>query len=75
MPPQSMAQLQGIWDLPTWRDRMSGLGHLLRPLLLPFMLGSVLAAIPIGLASYRLTLAFLVARRRHYEHLTRGRDR
>ena len=74
MPPQFLAQLEGIWALPAWRDRMSALGHLLRPLLIPYTLGSLLGAVPMGLLAYRPTLAFLLARKRHREqqHPTTG---
>jgi len=71
MPPQFLSQLQAIWDLPAWRDRMSGLGRLLRPLLLPYTLGSMICALPIGLVSYRAALAFLLARKRHHKHSDR----
>ena len=69
MPPQFVTQLEGIWNLPDWRDRLPALGHLLRPLLLPYTLGSILAAVPIGLVTYRVTLAFLLARKRHHKHI------
>src|ERR1051326_2909406 len=36
MPPNFLGQLEAIWKLPVWRDRMTGLGHLLRPLLVPY---------------------------------------
>jgi hypothetical protein len=62
-PPDFIRQIEISWDLPTWRLRMEALGQLFRPLLLPFMLGSTLASLPIGLASYRVSLAFLRARR------------
>jgi uncharacterized protein (DUF2062 family) len=68
MPPHFVNQLQAIWDLPRWWDRMVGLGHLLQPLFLAYTLGSLLAAVPIGLFAYRVTLAFLLARKRHHEH-------
>jgi uncharacterized protein (DUF2062 family) len=67
MPPEFLNQLQDIWDLPSWRDRMAAVGHLLRPLLVPFILGSTLVAVPLGLVAYRATLAFLLARRRHHQ--------
>jgi len=72
MPPRFLTRLEAIWNLPAWHDRMSALGQLLRPLLLPFTLGSILAAVPIGLVTYRVTLALLQARRRHHEHLKPG---
>jgi len=63
-PPNFIEQIELAWVLPTWRLRMEALGHLLRPLLVPFTLGSTLAALPMGLLSYRVTLAFLQASRK-----------
>jgi hypothetical protein len=71
MPPQFLSQLEGIRDLPEWQDRMVALGQLLRPLLLPFTLGSSLGCIVLGLAAYRATLTFLIARKRHVEQAGR----
>ena len=68
MPPSFLAQLEASLRLPGWRDRMDALGHLFRPLLLPYMLGSLLVCVPIGFVTYRLTLAFVLARKRHHEH-------
>lgn len=65
--PQLLAQLQDIGNLASWRERMAELGRLLRPLLLPYTLGSMLVAVPLGLLAYRGTLAFLLARKRHHE--------
>jgi uncharacterized protein (DUF2062 family) len=65
MPPHFLSQLEHTWDMPTWGSRMHAAGHLLRPLLLPYTLGSMLAAVPLGLVAYRSTLAFILARRRH----------
>jgi uncharacterized protein (DUF2062 family) len=65
MPPQFLSQLQAIWALAAWRDRMVAFGHLLRPLLLPYTLGALIGAVPIGFVTYRGTLAFIHARRRH----------
>lgn len=63
-PPNFIGQIELSWGFPTWRLRMESLGHLFRPLLLPFMLGSTLASLPIGLVSYRVTLAFLRTKKR-----------
>jgi uncharacterized protein (DUF2062 family) len=63
-PPNLVEQIELTWMLPSWRLRMEALGHLVRPLLLPFTLGSTLASLPIGLVSYRVTLAFLQASRK-----------
>jgi uncharacterized protein (DUF2062 family) len=68
MPPQLVSRLHDILELPGWRNRIAGLGRLLRPLLLPYTLGSLLGAIPLGFVAYRGTFAFLLARRRHHDH-------
>jgi uncharacterized protein (DUF2062 family) len=65
MPPNFLSQLQDIWALSSWRDRMMAFVHLLQPLFLPYTLGSVIGAMPIGFLAYRATLAFIRARRRH----------
>ena len=70
MPPKFLSELQAIWSLAGWRDRMTGLGRLLRPLLVPYTLGSTIVALPLGLLAYRGTLAFLLSRKRHHEHRT-----
>jgi uncharacterized protein (DUF2062 family) len=62
-PPNFIEQIELTWVMPTWRLRMEALGHLFRPLLLPFTLGSTLASLPIGLVSYRVSLVFLQARK------------
>lgn len=71
MPPHFVSRLEAIWDLPGWRDRMTALIALFRPLLLPYSLGSVLGALPLGLVAYRATFAFLLARKRHHEQHVR----
>ena len=68
MPPGFVSRLEAIWGLPGWAPRMHALIELLRPLLHAYMLGSVICAVPIGLAAYRGALAFIEARRRHREH-------
>jgi len=68
MPPQFLSQLEGIRGLNGWYARMKALIELLRPLLVPYMLGSLLACVPIGIVTYKGTLAFLRARKRHHEH-------
>ena len=70
MPPQFLSQLQNIAALASWRDRATGLGRLLRPLLLPYTLGSTIVALPLGVLAYRGVLAFLLARKRHHEQQT-----
>jgi len=60
-----ITELDDVWDLPGWRARAEGLAHLLRPLLAPFMIGSTIGSIVLGLIAYRVALAFVIARRRH----------
>ena len=64
MPPHFLAQLEHTWDLPTWSARMRAVGALLRPLLVPYTLGSTMLSVPLGLVAYRSSLAFIDARRR-----------
>jgi hypothetical protein len=40
--------------------------HLLRPLIVPYTIGSTLGSMPLGFAAYRGSLAFILARRRHH---------
>jgi uncharacterized protein (DUF2062 family) len=68
MPPEFLSQLERIRSLEGWHARTTALIQLLRPLLVPYMLGSLLACVPIGVVTYRGTLAFLLARKRHHEH-------
>ena len=67
MPPQFLLKLEGVRNLPSWRDSAVALGHLLWPLVVPFTLGSMIGTVAFGFAAYRLTLAFLLVRRRHHE--------
>jgi uncharacterized protein len=65
MPPHFLSALEHTWDLPTWGARMHAVGRLLRPLLVPYTLGSAIAAVALGLIAYRSSLAFIEARHRH----------
>ena len=58
-----------IDDWHTWLSPVMAFGKLLRPLILPFTLGSSLGCVVLGLAAYRAALTFLIARKRHLEHL------
>ena len=68
MPPHFLAELEAAGSLPTWGERMHAVGRLLRPLVVPYALGSTLASLPLGFIAYRSTLAFILARRRHRTH-------
>jgi uncharacterized protein (DUF2062 family) len=65
IPPHLMAQLAGIWALEAWGARLDGLVDLVRPLLWPFTLGSLIGAVVLGFLAYRVTLPMIVAHRRH----------
>ena len=56
-------------DLNSWINPALALGELLRPLLLPFTLGSTLGCLVLGLIAYRATLTLLTARKRHIERV------
>jgi uncharacterized protein (DUF2062 family) len=64
VPTHFLTELDDVWDLPTWRERIEGLVHLLQPLLAPFVIGSMIGSIVLGLIAYRVALAFVIARRR-----------
>src|SRR5262249_15989773 len=67
MPPHFLSQLEQTWNLPTWRERMHAIGTMLRPLVVPYALGSTIASVPLGLVAYRSSLAFIEARRRRHQ--------
>ena len=69
MPPHFVAQLEAVWRLPGWDDRLWGMAQLFRPLLLSHLLGSLLGSVPMGLLAYRGSMAFLLARKRHHDHV------
>jgi len=64
-PPDLVGQLGALRHLPGWIPRADGLAQLLRPLLLPFTLGSTLCSLVLGAAAYWLMRSFIHARRRH----------
>jgi len=67
MPPEFLEQLNAVREQPGWRDQAMALGHLLRPMVVPFTLGSMIGTLVSGFIAYRLTLAFILARRRHHQ--------
>jgi uncharacterized protein (DUF2062 family) len=77
IPPHLLARIEQIRgsihldDAHTWVNPILALGELLRPLLVPFTLGSSVGCLILGLAAYRITLPFLVARKRHLEQSER----
>jgi hypothetical protein len=64
VPPRLLRQLATVLDLPTWHERADALGHLLHPLLVPYLAGSLICGVLLGLVAYRVTLAVLLARQR-----------
>ena len=73
MPPgfvhQFLNQIEVSWRLPYWRETFYGWGaavRLLRPLLIPYLLGGTIVGTIMGIASYPLSLSFIRARRRHH---------
>lgn len=70
MPPDFLARLEAIWTIPTWGARLDALVLLLRPLLVPYVLGALTGAVVAGVIAYRLTFAFISSRRRllHRRH-------
>jgi uncharacterized protein len=68
MPPGFLSGLDAAWNLATWRARVDGLAHVLRPLLLPYGLGSTIGALVLGFVAYRFAFVFLAARHRHHRH-------
>ena len=53
---------QSLRTAPFWHDVV----QLLRPLLWPYMLGSLIGATLLATLAYRVALAFVVRRRRHF---------
>lgn len=65
MPPHLLSRLERAWDLPTWGARMHAIGHLLGPLVVPYTLGSMIVAVPLGFMAYGFALPVIEARHRH----------
>ena len=71
-PPDLRERLGELFQLPIrsaefWHEIM----HLLRPLLWPYTLGSLLGASLLSALAYRVALEFVVRRRRHHASHTR----
>lgn len=65
MPPRFLSRLEHTWILPTWGERMAAIGHLVGPLLVPYTLGSMIIAVPLGFIAYWGALGFIEATHRH----------
>jgi uncharacterized protein len=66
IPPNLVSRLEAVWRLPGWRTRLSAFARIVEPLLLPYILGSLVAGLCLGFLAYRLAFAFIVARKRHH---------
>ena len=73
IPPHLLTRIEDIRnpiridDWHTWLSPVMALGELLRPLFLPFTLGSSLGCLVLGLVAYRAALTFLIARKRRID--------
>jgi uncharacterized protein len=62
------AQLRSLFELSLFQSEFwHRLGILLRPLLVPYTVGSLICAIVLGALAYPLALAFVTSRRRIHE--------
>jgi uncharacterized protein (DUF2062 family) len=67
IPPGLLAQFRETMSDVAWGE-IRQLADMLKPLAWSFLLGSTLSAIIISLVAYRVSLAMILARRRHLEH-------
>jgi uncharacterized protein (DUF2062 family) len=73
IPPHLLARIEEIRgsiyisDWSTWLKPILALGALLKPLILPFTLGSSIGCLVLGFIAYRTTLGFLIARKRRLD--------
>ena len=66
VPPALVRSLENLFTLSLFHlEFWRRLWTLLRPLLWPYVVGSLIGAIVLSLVAYRLALAFVIARRRH----------
>lgn len=66
IPPGLLGQLRETLNGVAWGD-LRLLANMLAPLAWSFVLGSTLGALGLSLLAYRVSLAMIVARRRHHE--------
>ena len=70
IPPGFPAQLGALFELSLFQSEFwYSLYQLLRPLLLPYVVGSLIGAIVLAAVAYPLALAFVTSRRRIHEML------
>jgi uncharacterized protein len=66
LPPQFGTQLGALFDMGVFSQAFwTGMGTLMRPLLWPFFVGSMIGALALGAVSYALAVPAIVAGRRH----------
>jgi uncharacterized protein len=68
IPERLMGSLQDAWKIQQWEARLDALAVILQPLLWPFILGSMVGCLALGVAAYYLSLPILMAVRRRHEH-------
>jgi uncharacterized protein len=70
LPPGTLRQLREIFELSLFHsDFWHRLGLVLRPLEVPYLVGSTIGALLLSAASYHLALAFIVSRHRLHDML------
>jgi uncharacterized protein (DUF2062 family) len=69
IPPGLLAQFQETMTDVAWGE-IRQLADMLAPLLWSFLVGSTLCAIALSLIAYRVSLAMILARRRHLDNAT-----
>jgi uncharacterized protein (DUF2062 family) len=68
IPERLMGSLHEAWKIQQWEARIDALAVILQPLLWPFILGSMIGCLVLGIAAYYLALPVLTAVRRRREH-------
>jgi len=69
IPDRLMKSLHVAWEIPQWEARIDAVAVILQPLLWPFILGSMLGCLTLGVATYYVALPILTALRRRREHI------
>ena len=72
LPPGFRQHLYQLFELSLWQgDFWRQLFTLMRPLLWPYTVGSLIGAGILAAVAYKVALAFVLARRRHHHHFLR----
>jgi uncharacterized protein (DUF2062 family) len=69
IPERLMRSLKVAWEIPQWAARIDAVAVILQPLLWPFILGSTIGCVVLGLAAYYLARPILTAIRQRRDHL------